>query len=127
MRFLTVEEVIAINATEVGPNLLGDRGLLESAVVRPQQSAGGEDAYPGIHSKAAALLHSLAKNHPFIDGNKRTAVLSCGFFYGLNGWWLIASQEELIELALEVVENRLPDVSAIADRLSRLVKPFPDA
>lgn len=71
--FLTVSDVCQFNEHLAGPNLLRDLGILQSAVFRPQTSAFGEDAYPTIHEKAAALLHSLARNHPFIDGNKRTA------------------------------------------------------
>jgi death on curing protein len=67
VRYLTTGEVVAINEAEVGPNLLADFGLLESAVLRPQQTAFGADAYQDVHSKAAALLHSLVNNHPFID------------------------------------------------------------
>jgi len=77
VRYLTVEEVLEINAEVMGgKHTLRDRGLLESAVARPQASAFGVDAYPDLASKAAALLHSLILNHAFVDGNKRTAVLS---------------------------------------------------
>ena len=94
MRYVTAGEVVAINEAEIGPGLLADFGLLESAVLRAQQSVFGADAYPDIHSKAAALLHSLIRNHPFIDGNKRTAVLSVLVFYELNGYWVEAEQDE---------------------------------
>lgn len=85
MRYLTVEEIIEINETEVGPALLGDFGRLESAVLRPQTTVGGEDAYADIHTKAAALMHSLIRNHPFLDGNKRTGVIAIVVFYLRNG------------------------------------------
>ena len=85
-RYLTVDDVCRINEAEVGSNMLADFGLVESAVLRPQQSVGGQDAYPGLHSKAAAPFHSLANNHAFVDGNKRTAVLALIVFYNLNGW-----------------------------------------
>ena len=94
MRYLTAGEVVAINEAEIGPDLLADFGLLESAVLRSQQTVFGQDAYPDINSKAAALLHSLVRNHPFIDGNKRTAVVALLVFYGLNGLWLDAAQGE---------------------------------
>ena len=73
MRYLTVSEVEEINRVEAGPGNLVDFGRLEAAVLRPQTTVGGEDAYVDLHDKAAALMHSLARNHPFIDGNKRTA------------------------------------------------------
>jgi death-on-curing protein len=76
MRYLTASDVVEFIEAEVGPELLADFGLLESAVLRPQTSVFGADAYPDIHTKAGALMHSLVRNHPFIDGNKRTAVLA---------------------------------------------------
>ncbi len=116
MRYLTVGEVAAINGAEIGPDLLADFGLLESAVLRPQQTVFGQDAYPDIDSKAAALMHSLVRNHPFIDGNKRTAVIAVVVFYGLNNLWLDAAQDEIVALAVDVAEGIL-DVAAIAGRL----------
>lgn len=124
MRYLTAGEVAAINEAESGPDLLADFGLLESAVLRPQQTIFGNDAYPDIHSKAAALLHSLIRNHPFIDGNKRTAVLAMLVFYGLNGSWIEAQQDELVALAVDVAEGIL-DVAAIAGRLKGWARPLP--
>lgn len=118
MRYLTVEEIIAISEAEVGPNLLKDFGLLESAVMRPQQSVFGEDAYPDVQSKAAALFHSLTRNHPFQDGNKRTAVVALVMFYGLNGWSLEIEQGEMVALAVDAAEGQL-DVSAIAGILKQ--------
>jgi death-on-curing protein len=99
---------------------------LESAVSRPQQSVGGEDAYADIHSKAAALFESLVRNHPFIDGNKRTAVLAVAWFYAINGWWLMSTQDDLVQIALDVAEGRLKGVDAIAERLQQLSKELPD-
>ena len=70
MRYLTVEEVLHINSEVMGGHAaLRDLGLLESAVARPQASAFGKDAYPDLVGKAAALLHSLVLNHPFLEGN----------------------------------------------------------
>lgn len=107
MWYLTVSNVLRLNEAEVGANLLRDFGLLESAVLRPQQTAFGKDAYPGVHRKAAALLDSLIRNHPFIKGNKRTAILAVRVFYGLNGMGLRASPEDVITLALEVARNQV--------------------
>lgn len=125
MRYLTAAAVARINQLEVGSNLLADEALLESAVARPRQSVGGEDAYPDIHTKAGALLESLCRNHPFIDGNKRTAVLAVSLFYGLNGRWVRATQEELVQIALDVAEGRLRGAEPIAERLSTLVAELP--
>jgi death on curing protein len=91
-----------------------DRGLLESALGRPQASAFGEDAYPGIHQKAAALLHSLARNHALIDGNKRLALAATIAFYGMNGMRLTLTNDEAYDLIIDVASGRLDDVPAIA-------------
>jgi death-on-curing protein len=120
LRYISVTEVAAINESEVGPNLLGDFGLLESAVMRPQQSVFGEEAYPDIHSKAGALFHSLCRNHPFIDGNKRTAVLALVIFYELNSYSLSMEQGEMVGLAVDTAEGQL-DVAAIAGILKQHV------
>lgn len=113
MRYLTVGEVAEINERLLGPDRLSDFGLLESAVMRPQQTVFGSDAYPDIHSKAAALLHSLARNHPFLDGNKRSALLAVTLFYGLNGWKLQMDNGAAVALMVDVAEGLL-DVPAIA-------------
>jgi death-on-curing protein len=96
---LTVEEVLVIHQRLIqrtgGSGGLRDLGLLESAVARPHASFAGEDLYPDLWSKAAALMHSLIKNHPFVDGNKRTAITAAGIFLALNGHALRARNEEL--------------------------------
>lgn len=92
-----------INEAEIGP----DFGLLEAAVLRPQQTVFGSDAYPDLHTKAAAMLHSLIRNHPFVDGNKRTAILSMIVFYNLNGHAIEVSEEELVALALDAAEGQV--------------------
>jgi Fic/DOC family protein len=76
----------------------------------------GHDAYPDVDTQAAALMHSLIRNHPFIDGNKRTALIAVLMFYGLNGMWVDAEQDELIALAVDVAKGIL-DVTAIAGLL----------
>jgi death-on-curing protein len=118
--YLTAEEVARFNAAEVGENLLADFGLLDSAIQRPQTTVGGHDAYPDIHTKAAALFHSITRNHPFIDGNKRTAVIAAYVFYGLNDHVRNASQDDMIALAVDTSEGLL-DVDAIAALLKQWV------
>lgn len=86
MLYPTSNQIIRINANVLaGAYRLRDADMLESAVLRPQASAFGQDAYPTVYDKAAALLHSLVLNHPFNDGNKRTAILSALLFLRLNG------------------------------------------
>lgn len=84
--FLTREDVLAVAARFDA--VLGDLGLLDAAVGRPQASAFGEDAYPTDLAKAAALLHSLAANQQFVDGNKRVAWNAMELFLVLNGYEL---------------------------------------
>lgn len=86
MIYTTLGQVMRINANVLmGRFGIRDQDLLESAVARPQASAFGQDAYPTLYEKAAALLHSLVMNHPFVDGNKRTAILSALLFLRMNG------------------------------------------
>jgi len=101
---------------------VGDYGLLESATARPQATVFGEDAYPTIHEKAAALLQSLATNHALVDGNKRTAFVATALFYALNGLHVTgAAEDELFDLVIAVATRNLDTVQAIALELARLV------
>ncbi|MGI8680076.1 MAG: type II toxin-antitoxin system death-on-curing family toxin [Jatrophihabitans sp.] len=85
--YLDIEDLVAIAAAAVAPGevLVRDVGLVESALARPQASAFGEDAYPDLYRKAAALMESLARNHALIDGNKRVAWVATRLFLVLNG------------------------------------------
>lgn len=115
--YLTLEQVLIIHTDQIerygGSHGLRDLGLLESAVFRPQSSFGGEELYPTILDKAAALTHSLLLNHSFVDGNKRTAVASLLVFLKLNKVKLVCSGEELIAFAMWV-ENKKPSLEEIA-------------
>jgi death-on-curing protein len=123
MRYYTVEEVLEINAEVMGgSHVLRERRLLESAVARPQASAFGADAYPDLAAKAAALLHPLVLNHPFIDGNKRTAVLATLVFLDLNGYVVRWDQREALDFMLRLAQHQveLDDVIAfLRDRMHR--------
>lgn len=105
----------------VSPPGIKNESLLESSVSRPFMSAGGEDAYPGVFNKAAALFHSIINNHCFHNGNKRCALLSAMVYLGENGWWItIPSDEELFEFtrkaaAHELVESRDSELSFISE------------
>ena len=78
------------------------RGAFESALAQPQQSFGGEYLYPSTADKAAALIWSTIKNHPFTDGNKRTALTAGFFFLAFNGYALLAGQGEAVDMCLQV-------------------------
>ncbi len=91
VEYLDVEDLVALARMLLGnPPPIRDMGLLGSAAARPQTTVFGEDAYPDIWTKAAALLQSVVKNHPLIDGNKRLGWLSTAVFLELNG---VATQQ----------------------------------
>jgi death-on-curing protein len=111
MTFLTVEQILFLHARLIeetgGSHGVRDLGLLLSAVGRPQASFEGQDLYPDACSKAAALLDSLIRNHPFIDGNKRTGIAAATIFLLRNGCRLSASNEDLERLALAVAKSSM--------------------
>ncbi len=82
----------------------------------------GEDAYPSIHAKAAALLHSLARNHGLVDGNKRLALAAVLAFYGLNGFRLYFTNDEAYDLMMAVASGELDDVTSITKVLERAAR-----
>ena len=94
-----------------------DYGLLGSAVARPKTTVVGAEAYPDIHTKAAALLHSLCRNHALVDGNKRLAWTACQVFLGLNGEWVTASEDDRFDLMVAVASGAMDDVHTIAAQL----------
>ena len=94
------------DAGAIGSRGVKNRSLLESAVARPFQTVFGQEAYPGILEKSSALFHSLIANHPFHDGNKRTAVISVHHFLAANGFFLVLSNEETYDLAKKTASYR---------------------
>jgi death-on-curing protein len=99
--FLTLDEVLAIHADQIrrygGRTGLRDLGLLQSAVGMPETTFEGEFLHGTVFEKAGAYLFYIARNHPFVDGNKRTALMCALVFLGLNGWRLEAGSEALYE------------------------------
>jgi death-on-curing protein len=124
--WVTTGNVQYFNERFVGPGMLRDFGLLESAVLRPQSTTFSEDAYPTLHEKAAALLHSLARNHPFVDGNKRTAWAATAVLYEINGYSIstLVDPGQIVGLVVDVAEGLL-DVPNIAAVLKDWAQPFP--
>jgi death on curing protein len=113
--YLTLPELLHVAERTLGADYaVRDYGLLEAALARPQATAFGKDAYPDLDSKAAALLHSIARNHALIDGNKRLALAAVIAFYGLNGRRLTLTNDEAYDLVMSVAEGRLDTVDAIA-------------
>lgn len=109
--FITLDSVLAIHDDMVekygGSHGIKDLGLIQSAIARPQSSFGGEDLYPGIFDKAAALFHSLMFNHAFVDGNKRTTIVSTARFLSLNGYELDVDGKEFVAFPLKVENEHL--------------------
>jgi death-on-curing protein len=123
--FLDLESLLHVASRTLGGDpAVRDYGLLESALARPQASAFGEDAYPDIHEKAAALLHSLARNDALIDGNKRIALAATVAFLGMNGIRLTLSNDEAYDLVMSVATGALDDVSNIAAALQGGSEPW---
>ncbi len=115
VEFLELDDAVEmIRALAIGP--VRDLGLLESAMHRPRFSAFGEDAYPTIPLKAAALLHSLTKNHALVDGNKRLGWLCTVVFCDINGHRPDLTDGEAFQLVWDVASTNM-DVAEIAERL----------
>ena len=110
-KFLTISQVLDIHQDEInsfgGTNGVRDEGLLDSALAQPQATFGGELLHPTIGEQAAAYLYHLAMNHPFIDGNKRTAFAVMDTFITLNGYSLNLSVEEAYNLVIQVVKREI--------------------
>lgn len=122
--FLDLDDLLVIAIDAIGsPPLVRDYGLLEAALARPAATAFGSDAYPTIHAKAAALLHSLAANHALVDGNKRLALLATYVILDLNGYELNTTQDAAYGLVISVADGTLSDVEKIAERLAAWSRP----
>jgi death on curing protein len=118
-RYLTVEQALRIARAAVGgPVVVRDVGLLEAAVHRPRASVLGHDAYPDLMTKAAALLHSLARNHALIDGDKRLAWLATYVFCAKNGIELDPDDDEAYDLVVAIAAGEIDAVPEIARALS---------
>lgn len=124
MIYLTLPEVLHIAGRALGGEpSVRDYGLLESALGRPQAAAFGAEAYPTVHLKVAALLHSLARNHALADGNKRLALASVIAFYGMNGRRLTMTNDTAFDLVIQVAAGQLDSAEAIASVLSEATGP----
>jgi len=112
VEYLDLEDLLGLTrALHAGP--VRDLGLLDSSCARPRSTAFGADAYPTLEDKAAALLHSLARNHALVDGNKRLAWLATVVFLDLDGRTVELDDEVAFDLVMAVAEGSL-DVAEIA-------------
>ena len=122
--FLDQASVLRIHNRQLqkygGTSGVRDAGLLESALAQPKVSFGGEFLHPTIYEQAAAYLYHLAMNHPFLDGNKRTAFAAMDAFLWLNGYRLDLSNDQAYQLVLDVVEKTLSKED-LGDRLAETV------
>ncbi|NDJ17871.1 type II toxin-antitoxin system death-on-curing family toxin [Myxacorys almedinensis A] len=111
MRFLTLIEVLELHRRIIkqsgGAFGIREVGLLESAIAQPRITFGGEDLYPSLLEKAAALGLSIIMNHPFVDGNKRTGHAAMETFLILNGMEINASVDEQERMVLEIASGEL--------------------
>lgn len=116
--YLTVEDLLEIAVGVIGDVAIRDHGLLASAAARPRSSAFGEDAYPTFAGRAAALMHSLARNHALVDGNKRLAWAATRTFCLLNDHDLAFSVNDAEQFVLAVARGELgvPDIATIIER-----------
>jgi death-on-curing protein len=122
IEYLDLDDLIALAERLLGaPAPLRDIGLLGSAAARPMTSAFGEDAYPDIWTKAAALLQSVVGNHALVDGNKRLGWLATATFLQLNGVAATnATNDDVYDLVIWIASNST-DVGAIAERLQHIM------
>jgi death-on-curing protein len=116
--YLDLDDLLTIALHAVGDGVVvADYGLLESALARPRASVFGRDAYPDLHVKAAALLHSLVRNHAMVDGNKRLAWTACRTFLAVNGQWISAPEDARFDFVIAVATGALADLDKIAELL----------
>jgi death on curing protein len=110
VKYLSPEQVLFIHSRIIdasgGAHGVRDIGLLQSAVARPKATFKGKGLYRDVFFKAAALMESISQNHPFIDGNKRTAIASAAIFLELNGYNLKADQKEVVTFAVSVATGK---------------------
>ena len=124
MIYLTLAELLYGAERTLGHDYaVRDYGLLEAAVARPRATVFGKDAYPDLDAKAAALLHSVARNHALIDGDKRLALTAVIAFYGLNGRRLTLSNDAAYTLVMAVAAGDLDSVDEIAVILRQATRP----
>ena len=111
IEYLSLAQILHLHEAQIeafgGAGGVRDKGALESAVARPMMTFGGEDLYPDVAAKAAALMHSLVLKHPFVDGNKRVGAAAAEFIALLNGFELNASDDELEDLTLAVAKGEM--------------------
>ena len=111
IRWLTPEQVLFLHSRLIdetgGLHGVRDLSMLLSALGRPQAAIGGRDLYAGVFPKGAALMDSLIRNHPFVDGNKRTAIAAAALFLRWNGYALVVDQDEMVHFTLACAQSQV--------------------
>lgn len=111
MNYLTLEEVLRLHFQVIsdfgGSHGVRDENRLKSLVAAPIQEVFSQQQYPSLHQKAAVYLRNIIGDHPFTDGNKRTAVAVCGIFLMRNGLQLNASPKQLEDFAVRIATDKL--------------------
>jgi death-on-curing protein len=115
VNYPTLEELLYVAEAVIGDVKVRDHGLLQSAAARPQTSVFGEDAYPTLAEKAAALMHSLARNHALVDGNKRLALAATVVFCGMNGFYPNMTNDVAYDLTMSAATGAadVPELAAV--------------
>lgn len=118
--YLDLEDLLASAETAVGglPEIR-DIGLMKSAAERPRATAFGDDAYPDLDTKAAAMLQSIVAGHPLVDGNKRLGWVAMRLFYRMNGADVRPDPDGAYELIVAIAGGLVRDVPQIAEHLRR--------
>ena len=110
MNYLSAEQILFIHARLIeetgGSHGIRDLGMLLAAMGRPQARFDDQDLYLDLFGKAAALIESLIRNHPFVDGNKRTGVTATGLFLRRNGYHLTASNADLVAITMKIAQSQ---------------------
>jgi death-on-curing protein len=123
IEYLDTDDLVELTAGLLGdPPPVRDLGLLGSAAARPQATAFGDDAYPDLWTKAAALLHSIVKNHALVDGNKRLGWLATAVFLEINGTSVTHASNDAVYDYVIAVTTGGDDIGEIASRLRSLVE-----
>ena len=111
IKYLSIEQILAIHEELIksygGSHGVRDRGLLESAVFRPQTTVFGEEAYPTVFEKCAVLGYSLIQNHSFLDGNKRTGFAVMHLMLLINGYDLTSDTKEEIYMTENIASGKM--------------------
>lgn len=114
IEYLRLEDLLAIEEAMGSPGIR-DIGLLESALARPQATVFGDEAYPSLAQKIAALVHSIVTNHALVDGNKRLGAFALFVFPEMNDRGVEASDDEAFDFIMSIADGSLRDVEDIAD------------